>query len=74
MGDGGADREEFHHTWSPAVIVREDVHSHHALRLHFERVILHPLHRQLACIVERGRIIRHLDIAPNRFQRVLRRV
>ena len=54
--DPGPDREELDHVRAPAVAALHDPGAHDALGLELVGLGLHPLHRQLARLVERLRV------------------
>ena len=60
--DRGADGEELDHVRAPAVASLLDLHADDALGLDGLGLGLHPLHRQLARVVERLGEVLHLDV------------
>ena len=60
--DRGADREELDHVAAPAVGALVDIDADDALGLGLERLGLHPLHRELAGVVQRLGEVGQLDV------------
>src|SRR6185437_3793192 len=65
----GADREELDHVRSPAVTALDDPGTDDAAGLQLVGLALHPLHRQLACLVQRLGEVRHLDVLAHLLER-----